>query len=489
MAQVVLYNPAELRTPRIPMIPLALLAISTPLKKAGYMISIIDARVEKNPQQLLSESISDETICVCISALSGTPIHNALEAAKTVRSINPKIPIVWGGFHASLLPNETLKDQLVDIIVKGFGEQTIVELVCALEKKKPLEKIGGISFKKNGRLLHNPAKSFKEFDASSFMDFSLVDIKKYIKSEISGKTIDFITSRGCPHRCNFCAISKLYGKTWIPYSLKEVVQQIERLHKKHGVDGMHLLDDNFFVDKKRVEKFCDEIIKRGIKMRFWAMCRCNYFASYDSAFLQKLKQAGFDTINFGAESGSERILKKIDKDITVEAVKKTALLCKQFGFNAQFSFMMGFPFEEKQDVLSTLELMDELYKIDSGVDLKLLNYTPFPGTELFEQSIAAGFKPPANLHDWSLYNYENVTTPWLEKEKSFYNALPVLIYFAFTPTIDSKLKSMGKPIYRLFYKMLKKDALFRWNKRFFAFPLEWLLVNRFMVRKKKKEVV
>ncbi len=487
MPQVILYNPAEMREPKVPMVPMSLLAIATPLERKGFTVRIVDGRVEKGAANLVLDALQEDTICVGITCMSGTPILDALRVAQKVRETRRDLPIIWGGFHPSLLPEQTIGNDLVDALVIGQGEEAMTEMVTILQCNGSLAEVKGIVYKTDGQVHATPARPFTGFDTSLFIDYSLIeDLEKYVKAEVAPRTLDFITSRGCPYRCSFCAISSLYGRKWQPYPTEVVMDCMERLAKEHHIDGFHLFDDNFFVNRGRVEGICDEIIRRKIKAKFWAMCRCHVFSNFDETFLMKLKRAGFDTINFGAESGSQRILDLISKDMTREDILRTAELCKQHGFNAQFSFMTGFPFEEEADRDATIQLMTDVYSIDKGVDLKLFVYTPFPGSRLFDESIEYGFKPPESLSEWGQLHYENVSTPWTISRASYFETLAFMSFFAFTPTITLKAAEMRNPLYRLTYQLLRRDALWRWRHRFFRFPWEWRLVNYYMIGRRKK---
>jgi len=477
VVEVVLYNPAEQRIPRVPMVPLGLVTIGDSLADAGYTVRIVDGRVEKNPREMILDSLGDDTVCFGVGCLSGTPIHDALEVIEFVKGRRPDIPVILGGFHASLLPEQTIEHPLVDILVLGHGEETLKEVVTRLKEGKSLEGVEGVYYKENGTIKEGRICPILDFSKYNPPTLQLIHVKDYIKPEVNEKTIDYITSRGCPHRCTFCAIKTLYKESWSSYPVDRVVDEMEKVVKEYGVNGFHLLDDNFFVDIKRVKKICEKIMEKKLNIKIWSMCRLNYFSKFTPEFLEKLKEAGFDTFNFGAESGSPRILEKINKDITVDDIIESARICKQHGFRSQFSFMIGFPYETREDVWATIDVMDKVYRIDKTADLKLLIYTPLPGTQLFKESIRQGFEAPTSLKQWGDMRYERASTPWVEKNKGLYEALTHISYFAFTPTIEKKLK---KRYHRLGYLVMKKIALLRWNRRFFKFPLEWKLAGYYI---------
>lgn len=484
MAQIILYNPAEIREPKIPHIPLGLLSIGSILKHEGYEVKIIDSRIEDNAKDLIFQYLNEDTIFFGITCLSGPPIFDVLKIMEIVKKRN-NTPIVLGGYHPSLCTDQTIEHPFVDFIVRGQGEDTIVHLADALNSGKSLEEIEGISYKKYGQVFNNKDRPLRDINNFPEMDYSLLDIEKYIKVDgVGSRTIDYITSRGCVNRCTYCAISALYGRKYSALSVECVMNEIEQLIVDYTVNGIRFLDDNFFNNKIRAEKICDEIIGRNIKAKFWSMCRINLFSKFDDTFLFKLKRANFTTFNFGAESGSQEVLDTIKKDISVEQIKKTAGLCKKHGIMSQFSFMIGFPFETKEQMNATIDLMNDIYEIDNSTTLRLFIFTPLPGTPLYVESINHGFKPPKNLSEWQKYKYDSVTTPWIEYDRSLYEILPHIVMFAFTPLADEKMHM--NVMQKVFYKVFRKIAQVRFKNKLFKFAFEWKLIALYLNWKGKK---
>lgn len=474
MFKVILYNPGEYE---VPSLPLGLIAIGSELQKSGYNVKIIDRKVEKNAEEIVLNNLDNDVIVFCVTCLTGSFIKDALEICKKVRKKMPSLPIIWGGFHASLLSEQTIKHPLVDIIVRGQGEETIVELLDALKNKKSIKDIKGIIYKKNKKSIINPGRPLKDINIFERLDYSLVDVEKYIRYDVSPRTIDYISSRGCCYHCAFCSISALYGSRWLGYEPIRVVDEIESIVKKYRVDGIHFMDDFFFADPKRTEKICDEIIRRKIKIKWWAMARCDVFCRLSSTLLQKLKKSGCHTLNFGAESGSQKILNMVNKGLKVNEIIKTAKICNKYGFNAQYSFMCNFPFEDKTDLNLTFELIDNIKSINKKFDVALFPFTPSPKTQLFEISKKYGLKEPSSLEDWIKFDYKKISVPWnTQEQKKFFESLSYFSWLALSPSISVKIK---RSYLKLGYKILHRIALFRWKYRKFGFPLEIELVKRF----------
>ncbi len=478
MNTVILYNPKEKVRLRVPYIPFALMTLATALKSGDFDVKIIDARVENNSWKTVKESVQNDCLFFGITMITGSVIHDALETAKYVKQIRPDIKVIVGGVHPSLLPEETALCKLVDYVVIGPGEEAVVNIARCIQEHRSIHDVPGIGYERNGKFVLNHRSKLKNDFYQSGINYDLLDLTNYIKSESSGnRCLDYLSSRGCPHVCTYCAISKVWGQKVFKYPSEKMVDDIERLIEQYNIDSIHFLDDNFFISRTRVEQFCDEILRRNIRIHFWSMCRCNYFSKYESDFLQKLKQAGFYTWNFGAESGSQYILDCIKKDITVEQIIQTAKKCNDYGFRAQFSFMTGFPFESENDREKTMYCIDEIHSINPNFDIQLFPFIPFPKTDLCAECIKHGFKIPEKLEDWAYYEYGNISMPWLSKQQGKYlQILTTVAWFAFTTETIMKL---GKG-YRILYKIFNKIARFRWKHRFFRFPWEWELINIFV---------
>ena len=473
MTIILIYPQTGIREISLP--PFSLMAIAAILEKRGFRVKIIDARVERDYRKKIQESLTDNVIFLGISSMTGSQIRNGLEIARIVRKQASEIPIVWGGFHPTLLPRQTVKHALVDIVVKGQGEITAAELAECLTGKRRLEEVKGILYKKNGKILETPERSPENVNSFPPMAYDLVDVEKYLVHDVSPRTIGYISSRGCPHSCGFCAISKFYAGKWSGLEPERVADELENLVDRFGVNGIKFLDDNFFVDKERVRQICEMIVERSLNIKWNASCRCNYIVRYDTNLLSLMKKSGCHTIEFGGESGSQRILDMISKEIHVTHILRSAEICCEYEFVGAYSFMMGFPYETESDLSETLALMDSLRKLLPDIEMNMFIYTPYPETPLYYASIKNGFVPPQDLEQWSHFSHNRVVIPWIDdKRKRLLEELSFLSWFAFTPSLGKKLR---KKHLKLLFSILRKLAIFRWNNRIFELPIEWRILK------------
>jgi radical SAM superfamily enzyme YgiQ (UPF0313 family) len=378
------------------LIPLSLLSLCGPLVKNNYKVKIIDQRIEQNFFEKIDEILENGVVCVGITFSTGNQIKYACEIMDYIKEKYPSTKIVVGGFHSSLLPHQTIEYKNIDIVVVGEGEKTFFELVESLKKNKSLKEVRGIVFKENGEIIETPKQ--EAIDVNEYYEIPYYLLKNYIGNYSYCGLI--YSSRGCPLRCSFCSITLIYPK-WVALKPELVIEQIKELLKL-GVTYINFVDDDFFVDLKRVEEILDLKLKEKIFVNWRAQCRIDYVLKMSDEFLAKLKKCGLDVLYVGAESGSDRILKLMDKNINVDMIKKVNLRLKKFGIIPEFSFMAGFPSETEEDFEKTNNLIKQL-KVENPKSSiwKINTCSPYPGTKLFEIAVEEGFVPPKSLKEWS----------------------------------------------------------------------------------------
>lgn len=479
MTDIVLFDLVRNPMEKSESLPLGLMALSSCLKKAGHSV-----KISSN-----FNDVSNDTLGVGIGCMTGSNINQCLSMAEKVREKYPDIPIIWGGAHPTLMPEQTLKHPLVDIVVKGQGEITTVELMNAIKNGKPLKGVKGILYKENNEIIVNEPRPEEDINKFPMLDYDFKEIKiencdqtkTDVYDKLSDRFINYSSSRGCPHRCGFCSMHKLCR--WSAYTPERVLEEVKILIEKFKIDGIYFPDDNFFVDKKRVERICDLFIKEKLDIKWCAECRCDYFVRYDDNFLKKLTKSGCVKLELGVESGSPRILKLMNKDITVEQAIKTAKRCKEFGIRTKLYFMMGFPTETLKDAYMTFRLIDKLVKIEPRAFYSITAFMPLPGTDLYELSLKMGMKEPRCLEDWTNLSYLGFDRPWGSKKiRELSDIMPCLTSILLKYQTTDRYDKLWQKIALL---LIKRDAQYRWEHKFFDFPIEWKIVRKYLELKSK----
>ncbi len=463
--------------------PLSLLALAPVLEKAGYEVEIVDARLDDDFEHTIRK-LSRSALCIGVSSMTGFQIRDGLAASAAAKEQGAFV--VWGGFHPTLLPEQTVSHPLVDAVVRGQGELTLLELVQRLEKGDELKGLLGLSYKYGREVQHNPERLLEDVNKFPPLAYHLINVEKYcVKDEASDKTLDYITSRGCVHRCAFCAISRFYGRKWFPLSSRRVVEELKSLVWRYRIKGVRFQDDNFFVDRRRVVEICRGIVEEGLDIGWSASCRCDYVAGFSDELMGWISRSGCRSLLLGAESGSPRILELIKKDITVSDILRSAEKCKKFGIVPEYSFMVGFPGETYGDVYMTIRVMEKLREINPESHLSLFIYTPYPGTPLYEFSLKHGLREPRSLEEWAFFSYDVAVSPWLTKEYGeMLEELCFITWLVHHPSLKHKVskKSLG-----VLLEALGKIESIRWKTRFLKLPLEpriikWLRKYEKLVR-------
>ncbi len=388
--------------------PLSILALAPELKKRGYSVVLIDERIDRHALSKLEASL-DKAICVGISSMTGYQIKGGIAAAKRVRELSD-VPIVWGGWHVSLLPEESIKSPHVDIVVRGQGERTFADLVQVIEEKRDFKEIPGITFKNGEEVFSTVDPSTVSLDELDPMPYDLIDINRYHPH------FSYMSSIGCPMSCGFCADAVVYKRKWKAMNALRLAEEITHLSKKLSwrIRSVYFIDNNFFVDPERVRIFCDEMIKRGIRITWEALGHPRQLAKLDDGFYKLIKQSGCYRILIGAESGSQTILDYINKKATVEDILLFVKKCKKNQIIPVLSFMCGFPKSPIDDLKETVLFINEAKRINQSTRIKLFFFTPYPGSFLYQEAIQNGFQPPASLEDWSRYTLNIRNMPYLD---------------------------------------------------------------------------
>ncbi len=457
--------------------PYSILPLAGYLLKNKHQVKILDAQVED-----YKDLDINQFDLIGISTLTGPQIKTALEFAKYCRTINPDIPLVWGGVHTSLTPDQTILDEHVDIVCRGEGEETMVELAECIISKSPLDHVKGIIFKDhNGNIIRTPDRPFIDLNESPMPPYHLLKVDKYSELNRKPRLIYMETSRGCPHRCGFCYDVAVHKRRWRAKDPIRVVDEMEFLFNQYKVEEIYFTDDELAVDKVRLRQIAEEKLRRNLKVRWPIFSRANYIVKYDDEFLKLLKASGCDVISFGVETGTPRLLEYIKKDITLEQVKEAVRILDKNDISCGVSFMLGFPTETLEEMKQTLSFIDELLEIQPNLFVPQISaFTPLPGTDLFEAAKCLGFEPPRSLKEWGEYIYNTpANLTYLDnKSRALVTTIALLSKFDFT---SKKYRGAGilakKPVLKFIHKILWKIANTRWRYKYFSYSLEWKAVD------------
>jgi radical SAM superfamily enzyme YgiQ (UPF0313 family) len=406
-------------------IPFSLLSIGSALKAKGYKVIIIDQNLDEYREltsaNVLSilDSVLPETILVGISSFTGPPIQHGLQFAQLVKD-RRDVPVVWGGWHPSLLPNLTIEHPLVDYVIRGQGETTITELATYLcnSSDQKISAIEGLTYK-NAHTIH--VNTDRTPVARQFLppyDWSLIEIDPYIRDDkaINTKTINYVSSQGCPHNCGFCSDIKMYKRKWLPLTASQIIDDLRYLLNTYDINGISFYDSNFTIDKKRVFDFCALVVKLQLAFKWAAAVDLYFLRQLNDEEWQMLKKAGCVRLLIGAESGCKEVLKLIGKSFEPDDVIAVAKKSVEYGISIYFTMIVGWPETFDEDFALTKELIEKIRKETKDHEFIIHVYAPFMGTPLFNYACRFGYVPPKSLEEWAKYDYYKITTPWITNE-------------------------------------------------------------------------
>lgn len=452
MSKVVLVqiNHSEDHSEKI--LPLGILSIGSALKGAGFEIELVNI-TEKEIVETASSIVSKKPLYVGLSVMTGRQTAHSANLSKKIKILDPGLPIVWGGIHPSLLPEQCLSEDYIDYVVMGEGEETSIEFTNKLQNKESLDEVLGLGYKKGGNPRINPGRPFIKDLGQWCLDWNLIDLEKFIfPLDKFKRVIAYKTSRGCPFNCAFCYNQVFNQNHFRAWPVDQVVQDINHLKEKYKIDAIKFYDDNFMVDKNRAF----EILRR-IKLPAHLEARIDII---DDNLAREFKEQGVFDMLIGVESGSDRILKLINKRITVDQILKAVKTLARYNVPATYSAIVGLPTETKEEFEATVNLFYKIYKIHPGATITLGAYMPYPGSSMYNLAIKKGFIPPQGTEDWGKIDRfrKDFFTPWVE----------------------------GEIVWRIreYFKLLKfklgpinKWWEWRLRHRFFVFPLDIYLVE------------
>ena len=372
--------------------PLGLASLAAMLERHEYPVAIKDFQADSGGFDADCAFIHEEAYNVLGISATTPQIYAGFEIAKAAKQSHPEVLTIFGGVHPTVMPDEVLSSGCCDIVVRGEGESTLLDILSG----KPLPTIKGISYKAEDGIVHTPEREpVEDLDALPDPAYHLLPVSKYFPAVGSYKqlpAISIIGTRGCPGKCTYC--HRQLGKKVRTRSGGRIADEVKRLHDNYGIREIAFYDDTFTVRKKEVYAFTKKLKEHALPITWACFSRVD---SVDYPLLKEMADAGCHQILFGVESADSDILRNIRKNISMEQVKKAVADAQKAGIDVRVSLMLGNPGESHESVRKTQRFVKELHP-----DLVMYNLTtPYPGTEMFDWADANGY---LLTKDWSMYD-------------------------------------------------------------------------------------
>jgi anaerobic magnesium-protoporphyrin IX monomethyl ester cyclase len=483
---IILFNPRATR-PRNRRLPLSVMALGAVLEgREEY--TIVDGNLDENPVATILELIASHNVELFgVTVMPGPQMVAAMAASREVRRLHSKIPVVWGGYFPSIYTAATLNARYVDYVVRGQGEDTLLELIDALRGQRPFEGILGLSYKDMfGLHRHNPERLMKRPDAFPWSPFHRLPVEKYLRPSFFGKrTAVHHSSIGCPFHCSFCGVHAAYGTRELLESPSRTEAILRRLKVEYGADSVQFYDMNFFMGENHARDLAARIEPLGF--RWWCEARVDIFNRYSDETLEALKRAGCTMIFFGAESGSDWVLKEMQKDITTEQTLAVARRIRNFGIIPEFSFVIGNPRDPERDTRETLQFIRKLKRINANCEIIIYHYTPVPQRTTMYGEIDGQVEFPTTPDEWATKRWMDFTlridpnTPWLkQKTKNLIDNFEVVISSRWPTVQDIRAPRWSRAL-------LQSLSSWRYAAGIYAFPKELRMAQQFITLRKPKQ--
>ncbi len=396
--------------------PMGLQYIAAMLEKGGFDVKVIDIDADGLDLEQLGKRLA-QIKPFLLGVTCTTPLFKQSLQICRIAKKSCKAKTCLGGMHPTIKPMEGIKDQYLDFLVFGEGEHTFLEIAQALAAgKKDFSGIKGLVYKKNGKPVKNQVRPLvANLDELPFPARHLFKMERYTYPDaLKSPAISIMTSRGCPGQCTYCCTKCIFGLSYRFRSAGNIIQEIEQIIEQYGAKEIHIWDDNFTVNKKRVMEFCEKVREKGIhKKVLFAIPQGLRIDQVNEEVLRELKSINVYSIGYGVESGDEHILKLCKKNTNPDQARKAIGLSKKLGFDVWAFFMIGLYGDTEETIRKTIDFAKELDPLFAKFPIM----HPLPGTEVFDQLEREGLLLEHDYERFGLYGKPVHKLPGVSPER------------------------------------------------------------------------
>lgn len=407
-----------------------------------FDVRLIDGRVELTPESSLADSAND-AICLGVTVVTGRPILDALRASRAAKRRNPRLPVIWGGPHPTLLPEQCLASPLVDVCVSGQGEETFREIALRLARGQNIDDVAGIAFKRDGAVVRNPPRGFHDVNAFPRVNFDLVSMEKYF-AYLGARRLDYCSSQEFPAEPRPGAAPVGPGRRWSGLAADRVVSEVADHARRYRLDRVSFNDGNFFADPSRTEAIARGLIEQRAGLSWRGTGHADLLSAMSSEQFALMRESGCSKVHVGAEGGSRGVLENTAKDLGAGKVLETAEKLKNAGIGARFSFIVGVPDEPPASLAETYRTVKALRRINGAFETPIHFFSPYPGV-VSDRRSGLGFETPKDLEAWARLELADSIGDWIpDAVRKFVPRYNFYMQHAFAP-VD---RGIGKRVAR-----------------------------------------
>ena len=460
--------------------PLGILAVATPLLRAGYEVCLIDSTITPHFKKRVLEEARD-ALCLGVSLVTGPMIRETVEIARALKEWNPDFPIILGGWHPSLLPKQTLEAPYIDYVVRGQGEETLLELLQHIKSGSAPDFVAGIGFKRDGKMIFTSERPLRPLVEMPPKAYHLADFDAY--ERLCGRRWAMYTSSlACPFNCAYCTNGGVYGRKWNALPAEQFVEETVDLTRRYNLEMLLVVDDNFLVDLDRARNIGAGLVRAGADFKWSIQATTNLVARLSLEDLKLLRRSGLHQVCQGVDSGSPKILEAMNKDFQdFDSIYASAERCLAAGIRPSFNIIFAYPGEGGKERQETVRFMMDVCRRFPGAEFWTNIFTPYPGSPIMEKAEEIGIEVPASLEGWADFFPRYTKLPWLNGRD--HHRLQVMrdylrIAFDRVPiAADRRTRST-----RIAQKCISLPARWRLEHSAFAMPVELWINNKLKER-------
>lgn len=519
---IILYNPQSSAN-RKPVLPMSLLALGAVLD-GRYEYTIVDGNLERDALAALDQRIrrAGPRPLLAVTVMPGPQLSQAVPLCRQLKARHPDLTVVWGGYFPTQHWDVCLRDEAVDYVIRGHGEEAFVQLLEVVQpggqagsmsyegqgkgvsaSDKGGGQAGSMSYKRGGqangvpdkgairglayrddagRPVSNPLAPIPHPRELPPWNFERVAVGRYLRRTFLGRrTLGYHSSYGCPFFCNFCAVVYMVNGRWLAQTAEQVAAVARNYQMKWGVDAIEFYDNNFFTHEARTAEFSERIGDLGLA--WWGEGRIDTLEKYSDRSWRLMRESGLRMIFMGAESGSAETLQRMNKggQLNPERTLAMAARMREWGIVPEFSFVLGNPPDPEADARQTMAFIRQVKAVNPDAEIIMYLYTPVPvAGDLYDDARASGFAFPETLDEWigpgwaDFSQRRSQTLPWIqqtlrEQLRDFERVLN-----AYYPTsTNHRLTGMRR-------KLLRAVSAWRYHSGFYRFPLELRALHRLL---------
>ncbi len=487
--KIVMFNPQA--SPKMPYDgpPLSILSAVAAIDFNQYDVRIVDWHYPDAEQRIARECA--DALVFGVTCMTGYQIGTMLKSVELAKKVNPNIKVVCGGWHPTLLPEQTLDCEFIDYVVMGQGPWTFKALVDCIRNNQLPEQLLGVGYKKDGKKFIAERPPIEPITSFPPLPYHLLDrYEDYlVQTSFAKRAAYILSSQGCPSNCHFCSEAAFHYRKWTALPVEQVIATIKDLKAKYNIDGVVVADSNFFVNEKRVAEFCRQLIP--LKLHWGGTSsRADQLARYSDETWQLMEDSGLFDIFLGVESASNETLKVMNKGCTIEHTIATLPKAKQHGISIQCSFVIGVPgVDIQKDFETDMRFINEQRKKGLVAQFHMFSFTPYPGVPFLVEAVKLGYHQPTTLTGWGHYDLHADVAPWIPpKYPKITDQLSV--YFMFLAGNARKVVASVAPKKLLWLALLAERVIyhlsaFRVNHSFFRFPIEYRIAKFILMHRTK----